>query len=92
MNCHTREGMSLLLYYAIHFDTSVGTYQCTTLTADAFVRICHVGKVVTAIIYFFLHQSQHVAGACYHTQVAAFATLGIDRYSASNFCHSFLIL
>ena len=81
----------LLLYHAIDLDTGVGTHQSAALTSNTLVGICHVGKMVSAIVHFFLHQREHVARARHNAKVATLAMLGVDCYSTSNFCHYFKV-
>ena len=84
--------MDLFLHHTIHLDASVGTHQSATLAADTLLRLSHVGEMIATIVHFFLLQRQHILRTSDRTQIAALATLDVNRHSTFDFCHSELVL
>lgn len=76
-----------LLRRAIDLDACIGANHCTTLATDTEFRLLHVSEMISAVIYLFLLEVQHIAGTSHNTQAASLASFRIHYYGSMKFCH-----
>ena len=68
----------MLIFNFINGNTSVRTYISTICTTNTFVRIFYPGKIISFTVHFIC-QYEHIARAGDYTQIASFASFGIDK-------------
>ncbi len=72
----------------VNFDAGIRTYPCAGAASCAVVGIRHVSVMIAAVVDLIGLQRQSVGRTRNDAEIAALASLDVDRDSAFYFCHN----